>query len=121
MNGGAAGVVAANVRALNLTYLTKLVGKPPAVTSGEQGWVAHAAAAGKAKTSGLTSTNWPGGSYVPTLPATAVSWTVSRCRVRLAKKATLGTVTLRLRYATSAGVPTGADLATGSLLTTNLL
>ncbi|MDB5296111.1 MAG: hypothetical protein JWO31_2094 [Phycisphaerales bacterium] len=121
VNGGAAGVVAANVRALNLAYLTKTVGKPPAVTGPEQGWVAHAATAANANTSGLTSTKWSGGSYAPTLPATAVSWTVSRCRVRLAKKATLGTVTVRLRYATSAGVPTGADLATGSLLTTNLV
>jgi hypothetical protein len=117
-NARAAGVVAANVRALNFGYLSKTVGKPAAVEGAEQVLGSHAPTT--AKYFGVDSNKAVAVRFAPTLADTAVGWKVTRCRITLKKKATLGTITIRLRYADSSGYPTGSDLGTASYLTTNL-
>ena len=111
--------IASNVHATNFTYLTKTVGKPPAIEGTEQSIAAHDA---------TTSANWVGyqladakgaaGSIAaPAMPATAVTWRPTRCRVMLQRTAgSTGTVTVALKYADSSGAPMGAVLTSGVTL-----
>lgn len=118
-----AGVVAANVQALNFSYLTKTVGKPPPVESAEQLHAGHETAiSGNITTAQISSTQWAAESFKPILSSTAIAWTVTRCRVGLRRaKTSIGSVDVVLRYTDSNGNPTGANLAAGSVVIANVL
>ena len=109
---GVTGTVATDVRALSFAYLTKTVGRPPAVTSAEQSQYAHvAAAAADVVSHAVNGSTALAQKFTPTLPATATGWTVSRCRLQLQGAAgAVGEFRLSVRYADASGHPTGADV-----------
>ena len=126
-NGRPAGTVAANVRALNFSYLSKTVGKPAPVTGSVQALYFHAGTdASKIKSQKLDATNWSAQTFTQTFPTgdtyATTAWSVTRCQVMLQREAvSTGTVTVSLYYADSAGKPTGAALQSGSVLLLNVL
>ncbi|HEX8911646.1 MAG TPA: prepilin-type N-terminal cleavage/methylation domain-containing protein [Humisphaera sp.] len=112
-NGGTAVAIATDVRAFNLSYLTKTAGPPAAVESSEMLLAAHYGGVGSnIKASSLTTTAWPAEYFKIGFPAGTTSWKVTRCRVLLQKNRSnsTGTVNVELRYADAAGKPTGAAL-----------
>jgi hypothetical protein len=123
-NGGTAGAIATNVRALNFTYLTKTVGKPPPVTSAEASWKTHTG--GTVTNSVLDASSWAAEYFKPTLTSTAntstTAWTVSRVQVLLQRNlVALGTITVGIYYADSAKKPTGGALQTTTTAMVNIL
>jgi prepilin-type N-terminal cleavage/methylation domain-containing protein len=126
-NGRAAAVLAANVRALNFSYLGKTVGKPPAVEGAEQSHYTHVGTdASKIKTQKLDGSNWSAQTFKMTFPTSDTSsttaWKVTRCQVQLQRDlVSTGTVTVSLYYADSNAKPTGAALQSGTVLLLNVL
>jgi hypothetical protein len=122
LNGGPAGVVAANVRALNLSYLAKTVGKPPPVEGAEVVRASHdTAAEANEALYGVTASRGVAACFVPPPVADAVSWRPTRCRVLVRRNSgAVGTLTLTVRYADAARKPAGAALATSSVLLATL-
>lgn len=126
LNNGPAGIVAANVRALSFSYLSKLVGKPPPAEGPEAVHREHLAASASTVVSTNLSTSLAVAEYIglPSgMPANAVSWKVGRCRVHLAQQAgSVGTVTAAVHYADPATKkPAGAALQTASTTIATLL
>ncbi len=120
LNGGPAQVIARDVRAFNLKYLTRTVGKPPPSESGEQLLVVHDASNGL-KTYAVSSTAWGAEYLLPAFPPTTASWKITRIKVQMkrAPKNSTGTMTLQVRPADAAKKPTTAVLAaTGIDITT---
>lgn len=130
-NARAAAVVAANVRGLNFTYLTKKTGKPDPVTGAEESIYAHATVtSGDIKTQTLDGSKWTGQYFIPTdtlaqpnpTLSSATKWTITRCQFMLQRNTlATGTVTLTVKYADSAYKPTGAALQSSSVLILNVL
>jgi type II secretory pathway pseudopilin PulG len=122
-NARPAGAVATNVRALNFTYLTKQVGKPPPVESAEQTLATHNSTV-TANYVGyqLTSSSGAAEMFAPTLASTAIGWKPTRCRVLLQRSGlATGTVTVSVKYADAAKKPTGAALCSGTALILSVL
>lgn len=123
-NGRTASIVAANVRSLNFSYLTKTVGKPAPVTSAEKSMAIHSG--GTVTTTGLTSTAWCAEYFKPSLTSTSTTsttgWTISRVQVLLQRNLlALGTITVSIYYADSAKKPTGGALQTQTASIVNIL
>jgi hypothetical protein len=127
-NSRTSSIVASNVRALNFTYLTKTVGKPPPSTTAEQSFLAHSGTSVAAQT--LSSTTFCAGYFKPTTAltpsaptlTTTTGWTVSRVQVQMQRSGTsTGTITCALYYADSSNKPTGAALQTCAVSIANIL
>lgn len=110
-----AAALADGIQLLNLDYLTKTA-TPPTRTSIEQALDYYTSANTDLN---VTQTRWPAQYFQPSLPANAVSWTVTRLRLYL-KRSTSQTLSIRIAAADANKKPSGTPLATKSLSTSSL-
>jgi len=104
-NGGTAGVVAANVQQLDLSYKVR-----PGLTrstSAERLIASFTAHTGATNAFDLTnSTEWSAEVFRPTFAADAVSWTASKVRLRLRRNGSAsGSLEVSVRSVTDANTP----------------
>lgn len=119
-----AAVVADNVQLFNLDWLTKTVGQPPQPPalppeeSPEQVLACRDWTGGGRDFSDYTikSSAWAAEYFKPNLPGNAVSWKITRVKVKLQRNASYtGTLTIQIRLADAGKKPIGGVLDSGSV------
>jgi len=106
-----AAVIADNVRNFNMDAILRTVAPPPSVEGPEQLLVSRDwAIAGDIKSFGVKTGTWPAESFKPSLPVNAVSWKITRIKLKLKKWAPNGMLTIRVTNTDAGGKPTGSAL-----------
>jgi hypothetical protein len=109
--------IADNVQLFNLDWLLKTTGPPPPVEGPEQllasrDWPTSA----DRSDYWIESYAWATEYFQPSLPANAISWKITRVKVKLARNGIkTGTMTIQMKYANSSKKPTGSALDSGSI------
>jgi hypothetical protein len=67
----------------------------------------------------LTSTTWPGQYFKPALPSNAISWKITKVRLKVLKTGNKNSFSVNVLNADAAGKPTGSALASVSSLVTS--
>jgi len=117
-----AAAIVENVQSFNLDWLLKTAGPPPPVESAEQLLVSRDWPVSEdRKNYSVKSNAWAAEYFKPALPANALSWKITRVKVKLAKSATsAGPLTVQVAFADPFQKPTGSVLDSGSVDTATL-
>jgi hypothetical protein len=104
--------MAENVQLFRLDWPLKTAGPPPPVESPEQLLVSRDwPTSGDRKDYKIQSNAWVAEYFKPSLPANAISWKITRVRVKLARKdQNTGTVTIQITFADAGTKPVGNAL-----------
>jgi len=120
---GVATTMATNVQNFNFNYITKQLGPPPtppAQTSAEQLLFSSPVPSGL-KDYNTTKTNWSATYFQPSLPANAISWSITRIKLQVRRNgSSTGTLKVPVKAADASFHPTGTALDTGSIDVTKL-
>jgi hypothetical protein len=100
--------MAENVQLFNLDWLLRTAGPPPPVESPEQLLVSRDwPMSDDRKAYTIKSNAWAAEYFKPVLPANAISWKITRVKVKLARNGTnTGTMTIGVRFADASMKPT---------------
>jgi len=109
---GPAASMAENVQVFNLDWLLQAAGPPPPVESPEQLLVSRDwPTSDDPKAYQIKSNAWAAEYFKPVLPANALSWKITRVKVKLARNGTsTGTMTIGVTLADTAMKPVGSAL-----------
>ena len=101
--------MAENVQVFHLDWLLKTAGPPPPVESPEQLLVSRDwPTSDDHKAYTIKSNAWAAEYFKPVLPANAISWKITRVKVKLARNGTqTGTMTIGITYAGAGMTPVG--------------
>jgi hypothetical protein len=117
---GSAATVASNVQEFSLVYDKRTVAQPVTNGTSAEQLLASSELSLLNTTNSVTSSNWFGQTFKPTLPGNAVSWAVTRVKVQAKYNSTTdGVISVQLRPV-SGGLPTASILAQATLAESTL-
>ena len=117
LNGAAPVTVASDVRTFALTFESADAGPQPAKESEEMLLGSHEVADGPSVLGfALTSASWPAQYFKPPLLHNAISWKITKVRLKLRRNGSAtGTLTVQVRPTDASGTPNGAAVGSGSI------